>query len=110
VKAKIEQITQRTYEVPYIDNIMDITNVQFKQPKLKGFDYEIDAQTNMQFNFSAISDFLDVLTTSINNLSTNVVSVANASTNTLGEVANEAMNITQECINDPSKCKDAAKQ
>jgi hypothetical protein len=27
VKAKIEQLTQRTYEVPWIDKIMDFTNL-----------------------------------------------------------------------------------
>lgn len=72
VKAKIEQLSQRTYEVPRIDNILDLTNLQAKTPKLQGFDYEIIANTNIQFSFAEIYNLLDVVTTSINNLSSKV--------------------------------------
>jgi hypothetical protein len=72
VKAKIEQLSQRSYEVPRIDNILDLTNIQAKKPKPQGFDYEIIANTNIQFSFTEIYGFLDALTTSINNLSSKV--------------------------------------
>jgi predicted nucleic acid-binding Zn-ribbon protein len=49
---------------------MDLTNIQAGKPKLNGFDFEISATTNLQFSFSTIYDFLDTVTTSINNLST----------------------------------------
>lgn len=65
-------MTQRTYEVPRIDNLLDLTNVQAKRPRPQGFDYEIIVTTNIQFNFSDIYNLLDALTASINNLSTSV--------------------------------------
>jgi hypothetical protein len=104
VKAKIEQLTERTYEVPWIDRISDITNIEAGKPKLKGFDYEIDAQTNIQFNFSTIGNLLDTITTSINNLSTSVVSLVNEGTQAVEGTLSDTANITQECINDPTKC------
>ncbi|MDR0650311.1 MAG: hypothetical protein LBG59_02650 [Candidatus Peribacteria bacterium] len=113
VKAKIEQLTERTYEVPRIDKILDLTNLlDFSSLSIKanGFDYEIDAQTNMQFNFSVISDFLDTLTKNINNLSTSVVSAINEGTQAVEAITNDAANIAQDCINDPTKCQDTAEQ
>jgi hypothetical protein len=62
--------------VPYFDRILDLTNIQAGKPKLNGFDFEISAQTNVQFSFSTIYDFLDTVTTSINNLSTKATSRA----------------------------------
>ncbi|MDR2415345.1 MAG: hypothetical protein LBD75_01710, partial [Candidatus Peribacteria bacterium] len=110
VKAKIEQLTERTYEVPWIDKILDLTNIEALKPKLQGFDYEIDAQTNIQFNFSMIYAFLDAVTKHINNLSTSVVSVINEGTQAVEATLSDATNIAQDCLNDPTKCKNTAEQ
>jgi hypothetical protein len=55
---------------------MNLTNIQGKKPRPQGFDYEILATTNIQFNFNDIYNLLDTLTTSINNFSTNVTQSA----------------------------------
>ena len=68
VKAKIEQITQRTYEVDWIDNIMDYTNRSFGPVRNYGVDYEVSAFVDLQFTISDFYDYLDVLTKWINNL------------------------------------------
>ena len=72
VKAKIEQITQRTYKVNWIDNIMDFTNRSAAPIKNYWVDYEITSYVDLQFNLSDFYNYMDVLTTSINNLSTSV--------------------------------------
>jgi hypothetical protein len=62
LKAKIEQITQRTYEVKWIDNIMDFTNWSAAPIKNYGVDYEISSYVDLQFTMSDFYDYLDVLT------------------------------------------------
>ena len=69
LKAKIEQITQRTYEVKWIDNIMDFTNWSAAPIKNYGVDYEISSYVDLQFTMSDFYDYLDVLTKWINNVS-----------------------------------------
>ena len=83
VKAKIEQLTQRTYEVKWIDNIMDFTNWSVAPIHNYGLDYEISSYVDFQFNYSDFYDFLDTLTTSINNLTTSSVNWVNSETNDL---------------------------
>ena len=73
VKAKIEQLTQRTYEVKWIDQIMDFTNLSIAPIHHYWLDYEISAYVDLQFDFSAFYDYLDALTKSINNLTTSSV-------------------------------------
>lgn len=62
VKAKIEQISQRTYEVPYFDNILDLTNklrITAKKNSPVGFDFEISSHLNMQIDNTLLYAFLD---------------------------------------------------
>ena len=68
LKAKIEQITQRTYEVEWIDNIMDFTNWSPAPLKNYGVDYEISSYVDLQFTMSDFYDYMDVLTKWINNI------------------------------------------
>ena len=89
VKAKIEQLTQRTYKVDWIDDIMDFTNWTAAPIKNYGVDYEISSHLNFQFDISAIHDYLDVLTKWINNLTTSSVRWVN----------NKADNLYDETIN-----------
>ena len=87
VKAKIEQLTQRTYKVDWIDDIMDFTNRTVAPIKNYGVDYEISAHVDMQFNFSDIYNYLDVLTDGINNLTTSAVRWVNDKADTLYDAA-----------------------
>ena len=77
VKAKIEQLTQRTYEVKWIDTIMDFTNRSVAPVHNYWLDYEISSEMNLQFDFSVFYDYLDTLTKSINNLSTSATNWLN---------------------------------
>ena len=81
VKAKIEQITQRTYEVKWIDNIMDFTNRSPAPLKNYGVDYEISSHVDLQFTMDDFYDYLDVLTKWINNISETVARQWNDWTN-----------------------------
>lgn len=67
VKAKVEQLTQRTYEVSWIDNILDLTNRSPIEVKNYWVDYEISSHVDFQFSFSYVYDYLDYLTSFINN-------------------------------------------
>ncbi len=77
VKAKIEQLTQRTYEVSWIDNIKDFTNRSAAPIHNYWLDYEISSHVDLQFDFSAFYDLLDTLTKSINNVTTSTVDKVN---------------------------------
>ena len=70
VKAKIEQLTQRTYEVKWIDRIMDFTNLSVAPVHNYWLDYEISSHVDFQFEFSTFYDYLNTLTKQINNLTT----------------------------------------
>ena len=49
VKAKVEQITQRSYNVPWVDNLDLGALIQSKLRKtnLKGVDYQVDSYVNL---------------------------------------------------------------
>ena len=85
VKAKIEQLTQRTYEVRWIDNIMDFTNMISTPVHNYWLDYEISSHLDLQFNFLDFYSYLDTLTKSINNLT-------ETSVNWVNDQANNAVN------------------
>jgi len=66
VKSKIEQMTQRTWPVPFFD-YMDLTRISFFQGDvLRGFDYRIDAYTQFKFNFSYIYDVISFFADYVN--------------------------------------------
>lgn len=54
VKGKVEQITQRTWNVPIFDYFNMTT--KFKDPPLQWFDYKLDAYTTLKFNFDGVYD------------------------------------------------------
>ena len=113
VKAKIEQLTQRTYTVDRIDNIIDFTNVTAAPIKNYGVDYEISSHVDIQFNISTFYSFLDVLTTNINNLTTKVVketqewinTAADAAFNPARKVSEGVENVNLQVEVDPFKWK-----
>jgi len=71
VKARIEQMTQRSYEVPRVDNL-DLTFF-FKQTPLQGIDIEVDSYVNLQYNFSAFYSLLKSIVDPINEKTYNLL-------------------------------------
>lgn len=57
VKAKIEQITQRTWNVPIFD-YFDVTTKNKVTP-LQGFDYKMDAYTTLKYNFDGVYNVMN---------------------------------------------------
>jgi len=56
VKSKIEQLTQRSWDVPLFDD-MNITSFS-KETPLQGFDWKVDAYLAFNYNFTYIYDLL----------------------------------------------------
>lgn len=87
VKWKIEQLTQRTYDVPFFD-FMNLTT-KFKDPPLKWFDYQIDSYLNLQFNFDWVYSVFDGLADQINKYSQ---WFENVTEKTIWQITNELNN------------------
>lgn len=66
VKGKVEQITQRTWNVPVFD-FFNMT-LKFKDPPLQGFDYKLDAYTQLKFNFDGVYDVFNNIAKITNNI------------------------------------------
>jgi hypothetical protein len=66
VKTKIEQLTQRTYEIPLFDNINLSKDMSYQQDKLEWFDFQIDAYVNFTMNFNGVYTMIKWLADSIN--------------------------------------------
>lgn len=103
VKAKIEQLTQRTYEVSWIDNIKDFTNRTVGPIHNYWLDYEISSHVDMKFDFSVFYDLLDMYTKNINDITTSTVDWANRKLDSA--VYND---ITKEYIINPMEAVDWA--
>lgn len=56
VKTKIEQLTQRTWDVPFFDD-MNITSFS-KETPLQWFDWKVDAYLQFNYNFTYVYDLL----------------------------------------------------
>jgi len=92
IKAKVEQMTQRTYKVPFWDNLDQTlaerteqwkTKIpwwisdsfaflkadQFKDVELKGFDLWLDSYVNLQYDFAWFYDFIDQIVWKVNEYS-----------------------------------------
>ena len=96
VKAKVEQITQRTYSVNWIDNILNFTNRSAAPVNNYGVDYEISSYVDIQFNFSDFYDYLNILTKEINKYSTMPVDWWNEA---LDKASNWIYNATSDITN-----------
>ena len=75
VKAKIEQMTQRTYEVPFVDKL-DFTAKLWQAP-LQGLDYQVDALVNLEYSFDGFYSLLKSITDGINNQTNMIASYGN---------------------------------
>ncbi len=58
VKSKIEQLTQRTWNVPWFDNIDLTLSSYFPKDKLQWFDWKIDTYITFKYNFSYLYDII----------------------------------------------------
>lgn len=58
-------MTQRTYEVPRVDNL-NLTD-KLRNTPLQGLDYQIDSFVNLQYNFDGFFAFMKSTVDGINN-------------------------------------------
>ena len=83
VKARIEQMTQRSYEVPRVDNL-DLT-MFFKEAPLQWIDIEVDSFVNLQYNFDAFYALLKSMVDPLNEASYSLLQNAQNWVNYLDE-------------------------
>ncbi len=93
IKAKVEQMTQRDYEIPFWDNLDQtlsdrntddgwtkipgwisdmfgfLKSSEFEEVELKWFDLWIDSYVNLQYNFAWFYDFIDQVVWEVNKYS-----------------------------------------
>lgn len=106
VKAKIEQMTQRTYDVPRVDYLDLLANFEIKvgANNLKGLDYGIESHLNLQYNFDQFYAFLKWTADAVNNytdIATNFVS--EGISNQVSNLAEKAVNKVQDAIDASSE-------
>lgn len=126
LKAKIEQMTQRTYEIPYRDN-MDQTfkniinkdqkdkipkwiedsfaflkNSAFSEATLQGFDIKLESYINIQFDFSTVYDFINSLVNLINKYSSwPIDAMQEEIIDPINNQSNETEKRMSICVSDP---------
>lgn len=83
VKARIEQMTQRSYEVPWVDKL-DLTNI-FRQAPLQGLDIELKTTVNLHYNFDAFYSLLKGIVDGVNATTYGLVSQAQGTLDTIQE-------------------------
>lgn len=102
LKAKVEQITQREYDVPlwdmidftpkWLDNalqFLDTTaNTTLTDAPLRGFDIEIASYVNLEYNFDGIYAFFEGLVNAINSVWLDLEHSIEKWTNTVQRKAN----------------------
>jgi len=69
IKAKVEQLTQRTWDVKAFD-FFDQTVSWKKDPPLYGFDFKLDGYLNFKMNFDPFYNLLNWIVAEVNNFST----------------------------------------
>ena len=128
IKAKVEQITQRDYEVPYWDdfdqtlserNSYASTNIsstrasvfswfsallqtnQFKDVKMKWFDISLQTYINLQFNLDDFSSWLETVVDSVNRATNYVIRKEEQGISIASEEMGRWNARLQACVNDP---------
>jgi hypothetical protein len=88
VKSKIEQMTQRTRNVPFFDYLNQTS--KYQQPPLQGFDYQIDSFVQIQFNFEPVYTFINSIAQQVNKVVDNTVQpIINNPINEFNETVNQ---------------------
>ena len=90
VKAKVEQLTQRTWDVKAFD-FFNQTVTWKKDPVLKGFDFKMDGYLQFRMNFDTFYGFLNQVAWWINTFTSNIQNSVNTSISTISNQANQAV-------------------
>ncbi|HRX63772.1 MAG TPA: hypothetical protein P5060_01570 [Candidatus Absconditabacterales bacterium] len=124
IKAKIEQMSQRTYEVPYWDNIdktlddwrnksnSKIPNwisdaftflqaQEFEDVELEGFDLKLESHVNLQFNFEGFYGFVNEVVGIANEYSSMPNDWINEQVNDLDNISNDLEKRMSACASNP---------
>ncbi|MDD3263232.1 MAG: VCBS repeat-containing protein [Candidatus Absconditabacteria bacterium] len=99
IKAKVEQLTQRTWDVP----IFDFFNQTFSwnaDPKPQGFDYQIDGFLQFKMDFSGFYGFLNQISEYANSLTYSVTSAYSKGLDFVNSGSNSITNFLDESIQD----------
>lgn len=99
VKARIEQMTQRTYNVPRVDNL-DLT-AYFKQTPLQWVDIQVDSYVNLQYNFDAFYSLLKGMVDTINQQTYSLTSQAQTLSDTISDQSDNISNMLNETTDKP---------
>lgn len=102
IKTRIEQLTQRTNEIPLFDNINLSKDMSYQQDKLQWFDYKIDAYINFNLSFDGVYTLIKNLADTINNQTKKLMNWdgwARKATDTLAEAVDQVNDSTQQNIN-----------
>lgn len=100
VTSKIEQLTQRTWDVPYFDDFLS-TSIT---PPLKGMDYRIDSFVNFKFNFDPVYQQLATLADQANSwTNNNFKSPIEKAVSTINDASREVENASQNFVNEQIK-------
>ncbi len=101
VKTRIEQLTQRTREIPLFDNINLTKDMSYQQDKLEWFDFQIDAFLNFTMNFTGVYDLIKQIADMINTQTKKLTDWnpnESIGTNKLQEYVNDVNSTTQQNI------------
>ena len=99
VKARIEQMTQRTYEVPRVDNL-DLTRL-FNQQPLQWIDIEASTYVNLQYNFDAFYALMKGIVNNVNQKTNNLVSQGQEVSDALSTASDTATNTLNSATSSP---------
>lgn len=128
IKAKVEQITQRDYELPFRDNL-DLTSSEwnkttaakmpdalasvftwvatllqtseFKEAKLKWFDLSLKTYIDLHLSFDDFYAFVESVVWNINDLTYDITDFVSETTDFVSGISRERQDRLQACVNNP---------
>jgi len=125
VKAKIEQLSQRTYEVPYRDTMDQtfasrwdkisssmsnsilkefmpfLSSSEFKDVELKWFDISLESYINLQLNFDEFYDVVNDMVDQVNSFTSIPTEFIDNVNENMSQWMNNVSRDLQKCIDDP---------
>jgi hypothetical protein len=98
VKTKVEQMTQRTRDVPFFD-FFDQTFMWQTDPKPKWFDLQLDWYLQFRMDFSLFYDFLNAIAQELNSSTYKVVGAVSQGVDKVTSESNQITNFLQDITN-----------
>lgn len=98
VKDRVEQMSQRTRDVPYMD-LLDKTVEFGKDKPLQGFDFKLDSYLTFKMDFGVFDGFLTQVISTVNNVSNGLESIYSESMDKVSGTSSEFVNNLQQDIN-----------